>query len=75
MKSKRRALTAEDVRYVVTDTLEQTGLDKVPKKLETLDKILDSVDKLVGEVKGYREEQDISSDKISKIQEHLHLTL
>lgn len=75
MKQRRQSVTADDVRYIITDTLEQTGLDKVPKKLETLDKILESVDKLVGEVKGYREEQDISSDKITKIEEHLHLTL
>ncbi len=47
MKSKKRTLTAEDVRYIVTDTLEQTGLDKVPKRLDKLDKILESVDKLI----------------------------
>ena len=75
MKSKKQTLTADDVRYIVTDTLEQTGLTDVPKRLNKLDKILESVDALVGEVKGYREEQDISSDKISKIQEHLHLTI
>ena len=60
------SLTQEDVRSIVKDELIDMGLDQVPKKLNLLDKILVSIDKLVGEVKGYREEQAIVSGKISE---------
>lgn len=44
-------LSADDVRDILDDKLRQTGLDQVPKRLNVLDKILTSVDKIVGEVK------------------------
>lgn len=56
MKTKTKPLSAYDVRYILDNKLRETGLDQVPKRLDLLDKILTSVDALVGEVKGYREE-------------------
>ena len=41
------SLTQEDVRSIVKDELIDMGLDQVPKKLNLLDKILVSIDKLV----------------------------
>ena len=41
------SLTQEDVRSIVKDELIDMGLDQVPKKLNLLDKILASIDKLV----------------------------
>lgn len=80
MKKAMKVLTGDDVRYILDDKLRETGLDQVPKRLDILDKILTSVDKLVGEVKGYREEQTLNADKlakhddlIGKIAKHLHL--
>ena len=43
------SLTQEDVRSIVKDELIDMGLDQVPKKLNLLDKILVSIDKLVSE--------------------------
>ena len=40
------------MRDILENKLRETGLDQVPKRLNLLDKILTSVDKLVGEVKG-----------------------
>jgi HD superfamily phosphodiesterase len=88
MKKSPQSLTVDDVRYVLDDKLRETGLDKVPKRLDLLDKILTSVDKLVGEVKGYREEQELNANKIAdhtdqlekqkthidRIETHFHLT-
>jgi len=54
MKKPSRSLKADDVRYILDDKFHETGLDQVPKKLDLLDKILISVDKLVDEVKEYR---------------------
>lgn len=54
-------MSADDVRDILDDKLRETGLDKVPKRLDLLDKILTSIDKLVGEIKGYREEQAFNS--------------
>ena len=65
------SLTQEDVRSIVKDELIDMGLDQVPKKLNLLDKILVSIDKLVGEVKDYREEQVLVSGKISEHTEQL----
>lgn len=80
MKKISRSLSADDVRDILDDKLRETGLDQVPKRLNLLDKILTSVDKLVGEVKGYREQQELNSgklaghdDRIEKIEKHLHL--
>ncbi|MEK7592482.1 MAG: hypothetical protein AAB508_03765 [Patescibacteria group bacterium] len=56
MKKLPLSLTADDVRDILDDTLRETGLDQVPKRLNMLDKILTSVDKLVDEVNGYRVE-------------------
>jgi HD superfamily phosphodiesterase len=64
MKKTSQTLTADDVRYILDDKLQETGLDQVPKRLDLLDRILTSVDKLVGEVKGYREEQELNANKI-----------
>lgn len=79
-KMKIPNLTADDVRLILDDKLRETGLDQVPKRLGTLDKILTSVAALVGEVKGYREEQELNAEKLSKhddilekIQKHLRL--
>jgi len=88
MKKSPQSLTADDVRYILDDKLRETGLDQVPKRLNLLDKILTSVDKLVGEVKGYREEQELNANKIAdhtdqlekqkthidRIETHFHLT-
>ena len=65
MKKITRSLTSDDVRFILDTTLRETGLDQVPKRLDLLDKILTSVDKLVFEVKGYREEQELNSSKLS----------
>jgi hypothetical protein len=87
MKKVSRSLAADDVRYILDDKFRETGLDQVPKRLDLLDKILVSVDKLVGEVKGYREEQEMNANKISnhddqleeqktridRIETHIHL--
>jgi hypothetical protein len=80
MKKLSTSLTADDVRYILDDKLRKTGLDQVPKRLDILDKILTSVDKLVGEVKGYREQQELNSgklanhdDRIEKVEKHLHI--
>jgi hypothetical protein len=88
MKKSPQSLTADDVRDILDDKLRETGLDQVPKRLNLLDKILTSVDKLVGEVKGYREEQELNANKIAnhddqlekqkthidRIETHFHLT-
>ncbi len=52
MKKSVLSLTADDMRDILENKLRETGLDQVPKRLNLLDKILTSVDKLVGEVKG-----------------------
>lgn len=82
MKQTTRSLSGDDVRDILDDKLRETGLDQVPKRLDLLDKILTSVDKLVGEVKGYREEQELNStklaghdDRIEKVEKHLHLPI
>jgi len=88
MKTVTQLLTAHDVRYILDDTLRETGLDQVPKRLDLLDKILTSVDELADEVKGYREEQELNANKltnhddqlekqktrIDRIDKHLHIT-
>src|SRR3989344_2314524 len=75
MKKSSSQLTANKVRSIVKGQLIDLGLDEVPKKLKLLDNKLDriynSVDKLVGEVKGYREEQTVISGKISNHSEQL----
>lgn len=53
MKKLPQSLTGDDVRDILDDKLRETSLDQVPKRLNLLDKILTSVDKLVGEIKGY----------------------
>jgi len=87
MKKTPRALSTDDVRYILDNTLQKSGLDQVPKRLDLLDKILTSVDNLIGEVKGYREEQELNANKltdhdeqlekqdtrIDKIEKHLHI--
>ena len=80
MKKIPQPLTADDVHDILDDKLRETGLDQVPKRINILDKILTSVDKLVGEIKGYREEQQLNSgkladheDRIEKVEKHLHL--
>ena len=61
MKKQPQPLALDDVREILDDKLRETGLDQIPKRLDLLDKILTSVDKLVGEVKGYREEQELNA--------------
>lgn len=46
MKKTVRILTGDDVRDILDDKLRETGLDQVPKRLDILDRILTSVDKL-----------------------------
>ncbi len=82
MKKIPQSLSADDVRDILDDKLRETGLDQVPKRLNLLDKILTSVDKLVGEVKDYREQQELNSgklaehdDRIEKVEKHLHLPI
>ena len=82
MKKVSRSLSADDVRDILDDKLRETGLDQVPQRLNLLDKILTSVDSLVGEVKGYREQQELNSgtlaghdDRIEKVEKHLHLPI
>lgn len=79
MKKLDRPLAADHVRDILDDKLRETGLDQVPKRLDLLDKILTSVDKLVGEINGYREQQELNSgklsdhdDRIEKVEKHLH---
>lgn len=80
MKKVSRSLFADDVRDILDDKLRETGLDQVPQRLNLLDKILTSVDSLVGEVKRYREQQELNSGKladhderIEKVEKHLHI--
>ena len=80
MKKTTRPLNADDVRYILDDKLRETGLDQVPKRLDLLDRILTSVDKLVGEIQAKREEQTLHEGKheeieerVSTIEKHLHL--
>ncbi len=47
---KQIHLTANDVRDIMDDKFRETGLDELPKRLKTLDKILVSVDKMAGEM-------------------------
>jgi HD superfamily phosphodiesterase len=82
IKTTSRPLNADDVRDILDDKLRETGLDQVPKRLDLLDRILTSVDKLVEEIKGYREQQELNSDKLSrhddrieKIEKHLHFPI
>ncbi len=82
MKKSLPRLTGDDVRDILDDKLRESGLDQVPKRLNLLDKILISVDKLVGEIKGYREQQELNSsklayhdDRIEKIEKHLHVSV
>jgi len=82
MKKLPQTLGANDVRDIIDDKFRETGLDSVPKRLNLLDKILDSVDKLVGEIKAYREQQELNSnkvanldDRVEKIESHLHLPI
>ena len=82
MKTTPRSLNGDDVRDILDDKLRETGLDQVPKRLDLLDKILTSVDKLVGEIKGYREQQELNSgkltdhdDRIEKVEKHLHFPI
>lgn len=71
MKKSPLPLTLDDVRYVLDEKLRETGLSEVPKRLNLLDKILTSVDKLVGEVKGYRVEQELNANKLSQHDDRL----
>ncbi len=82
MKKTTQPLTADDVRDILDDKLRETKLDQVPRRLDLLDKIFTSVDKLVGEIKGYREEQELNSakladhgDRIERVEKHLHLPI
>ena len=82
MKKSSQPLSADDVRDILDEKLRETGLDQVPKRINLLDKILTSVDKLVGEVRDYREQQELNSGKladheerIEKVEKHLHLTV
>lgn len=82
MKKTTRTLTADDVRDILDDKFRETGLDQVPKRLDLLDKMFTSIDKLVGEIKGYREQQELNSDKLIKhddrietIEQHLHFPI
>lgn len=45
-KILQQPLNADDVRGILDDKLRETGLDQVPKRLDLLDKILTSVNKL-----------------------------
>ena len=53
---KQIHLTADDVRDIMDDKFRETGLDELPKRLKTLDKILMSVDKMAGDFQKYRDE-------------------
>jgi hypothetical protein len=66
MKKRPQVLNVENVQDILDDKFRETGLDQVPKRLDILDKILTSVDALVGEVKGYREEQELNANKIAQ---------
>lgn len=82
MKKLPISLSGADVRDILDDKLRETGLDQVPKRLDLLDKILTSVDKLIGEIKNYREQQELNSgkltdheDRIEKVEKHIQLTV
>jgi len=91
MKKSLQPLTPDDVRNIIDEKFDEkfreTGLDQVSKRLNTLDKILTSVDGIAGEMKAYREEQELNANKlaghedqlekhtkkIGRIEKHLHL--
>ena len=59
---KKIHLTADDVRNIMDDKFRETGLDELPKRLKTLDKILVSVDKMTGDFQKYRDEQELHTN-------------
>ncbi|EKD67476.1 MAG: hypothetical protein ACD_48C00385G0003 [uncultured bacterium] len=47
---KQIHLTTDDVRDIMDDKFRKTGLDELPKRLKTLDKMMVSVDKIAGDM-------------------------
>jgi len=77
---KQIHLSANDVRDIIDDKFRETGLDELPKRLKTLDKILVSVDKIAGEVQKYRDEQDLHTNtedrldvRVTRLEKHTKL--
>lgn len=77
---KQIHLTAGDVRDIMDDKFRETGLDQLPKRLKTLDKILVSVDKMAGEMQKYREEQELHTNthdrldtRVARLEKHTKL--
>ena len=62
---------ADDVRDIMDDKFRETGLDQLPKRLKTLDKILVSVDKMAGEMHKYRQEQELHTNTHDRLDERV----
>lgn len=80
MKKYKPLLTKPDIDWLKDEFLPNLA-DAVEKRLKKkLDDISTKLDKFVGEVRGYREEQTLVADKlarhdssIDRIKKHLHL--
>ncbi|KKR02425.1 MAG: hypothetical protein UU25_C0010G0002 [Microgenomates group bacterium GW2011_GWB1_40_9] len=77
---KQIHLTADDVRDIMDDKFRETGLDELPKRLKTLDKILMSVDKMAGDFQKYRDEQELHvgihdrlNTRVTRLEKHARL--
>ena len=78
MKKSKSILTLADINWLI-DSMKRVfpTRDETVKKLDDINTKLDT---FVGEVKGYREEQELNSakladcdDRIEKVEKHLHL--
>ncbi len=73
----------EDVSRILAENEQNLkDLGSLKHRLDTLDKILVSVDKIAGEVTSYREQQELNSskltdhdDRIEKVEKHLNLPI
>ena len=77
---KQIHLTTDDVRDIMDDKFRETGLDELPKRLKTLDKMMVSVDKIAGDMSAYREEQTLHANvhdridlRIDRLEKHTNL--
>jgi len=80
--SKRMDEVAGAAKIIQENEQNFRDLGTLKHRLDTLDKILVSVDKIAGGVKTYREQQELNStklvnhgDRLEKVEKHLHLTI
>lgn len=77
MRKTYTAVTVSSVTTIVREELKRTGLDKVPDRLNTLetkmdtletkmDKVAEVLDGVAGEIKNYRDEQELNAHKLSE---------